>query len=475
MDANKETLSAEELAAMLREVRERVRARYPGGSTPAPFQVPLPDLTPIAQARDAAESKVASIGKVNPRPGGLVNRLVQSVKKLVARALDWHVREQVEFNRHMISAIQAVTEALNDNNRALTALAIRIGEVQGRFDAVKLEAAAAQQDVRDALAHWAEWRKEWENKLFINETQFLRSAADLQAGFQHRATLMESNFRDLVKQQHADYLAALERENQGIQRRFWDMVAQARLDYERLIHEELRIVRQRQAAMTPPAAAVAPGATGPGLGIDYARFAERFRGPESYVRKGIEVYRARFEGRKNVLDIGCGRGEFLAMMKEAGVTARGIDLEPGSVARCRAQGLDVEEADLFQYLTSLPDGTLDGIFCAQVVEHLPPARLPEMIRLSAAKLARNGVLLIETPNPECLAIFATHFFLDPTHTRPAPHPLLAFYLEESGFGLIEVLRLAPASESMPAVAALPDDFRNAFFGALDYAIIGTRL
>ena len=97
-----------------------------------------------------------------------------------------------------------------------------------------------------------------------------------------------------------------------------------------------------------------------------------------------------------------------------------------------------EVADLFEYLENLPEASLDGIFCSQVVEHLPPERLPEMIRLCASRLQRNGVIAIETPNPECLAIFATHFYLDPTHQRPVPHPLLAFYLEEFGVGNIEV-------------------------------------
>ena len=85
------------------------------------------------------------------------------------------------------------------------------------------------------------------------------------------------------------------------------------------------------------------------------------------------------------------------------------------------------------------------------------------------------MIAIETPNPECLAIFATHFYLDPTHTRPVPHPLLAFYLEEFGVGNIEVRRLAPAMESMPSLESLPEDFRDAFFGALDYAILGRKL
>ena len=110
-----------------------------------------------------------------------------------------------------------------------------------------------------------------------------------------------------------------------------------------------------------------------------------------------------------------------------------------------------------------------------MVEHLDPFRLPELIRLAASRLERDGVLAIETPNPECLAIFATHFYLDPTHTRPVPHPLLFFYMEEFGLGGIEVHKLSPAMETMPALASLPADFREAFFGGLDYAIIGKKL
>jgi O-antigen chain-terminating methyltransferase len=162
-------------------------------------------------------------------------------------------------------------------------------------------------------------------------------------------------------------------------------------------------------------------------------------------------------------------------MREAGVNARGIDLSNEAVAICRSKGLAAETGDLFVYLAELPDSSLDGIFCAQVAEHLPPERLPDMVRRCAAKLGRGGILAIETPNPECLAIFATHFYLDPTHTRPIPHPLLSFYMEEYGLGGIEVHKLSPAVESMPALASLPADFREAFFGGLDYAVIGRKL
>ena len=193
--------------------------------------------------------------------------------------------------------------------------------------------------------------------------------------------------------------------------------------------------------------------------FDYGRFAERFRGSEEYVRNGQQFYLPYFAGCRNVLDIGCGRGEFLEMMRGAGIPARGIDLGEESVATCRHKGLEAEVADLYPYLADLPEASLDGIFCSQVVEHLPPERLPEMIRLCASRLTRNGVIAIETPNPECLAIFATHFYLDPTHHRPVPHPLLAFYLEEFGVGATsKCARLSPAVESMPSLAVAAGRF-----------------
>ncbi|MEO7652287.1 MAG: class I SAM-dependent methyltransferase, partial [Bryobacteraceae bacterium] len=463
-----EAVTAEELAAVVQGIRDRVRARYPDGGAPVEgvFRPPLADLTPIVHARDAAEAKVAAIGSVNPRSGGLLNSIVQSLKRAVARGLDWHVREQIEFNRQTMSCVEATLQALNESNRAILAVAGQINELKR-----EIEVASELRDIRD---HWAEWRINWEHKLFLNETQFLRSVADLQTAFQHRASLMESNFRDISKSQHADFLGALARSTEDVQKRFWHEVEKSRLEYERVIHEELRIVRQR-AAIAPVTPAPAAASETMALPFDYGRFAERFRGPEAYVKKNIGFYVPHFAARAPVLDIGCGRGEFLELMRECGLEASGIDLSEESVAQCRSKGLTVERADLFDQLRELPRESLGGIFCGQVVEHLPPARLPDLVRLASEKLRRGGVLVIETPNPECLAIFATHFYLDPTHTRPVPHPLLAFYMEECGFGRIDVHRLSPAIESMPALESLPEAFRNGFFGGLDYAILGVKL
>jgi len=112
----------EELTAAIQEIRQRAQARAPQGSLGLEG-VEAPNLMPLVHARDAAEAKVAAIGTVNPRPPGLKNSMAQAIKKFIARSLDWHVREQVEFNRAAMACVQASIEALNDVSRSLAALA----------------------------------------------------------------------------------------------------------------------------------------------------------------------------------------------------------------------------------------------------------------------------------------------------------------------------------------------------------------
>ena len=505
----------EELAEVIRSIQERVRTRHPNGSDePA---VPFPDLLPLLHARDAAEGRVAAIGRVNPRPPGPLNAAIQWVKNLVARALDWHVRDQVDFNRGVIQCVQATIDVLDENNRALSKLLgwakeenerlcgeltyakstaeaagaeaerqkWQIGDLRKALEAVEAEA----RELKDIRKHWAVWREAFETQNSKNEIYLLRTVSELQHSFQHRLTLseestrrsmaeMEEAFRGLAARQHDDYRRSLEEAGSGIQERLWKDLDNIRLDFERLIHNELRTLRQRAATLGAQAVAAGGGQAGATPGVpqlDWLKFADRFRGSEEKVRAQQAMYVEKFAGARDVLDIGCGRGEFLDAALEASIGARGIDLSEESVALCRAKGLDAEVADLFAYLPNLADGSLGGVYCSQVVEHIAPERLPDMIRLIGEKVRPGGLVAFETPNPECLAIFASHFYLDPTHTRPVPSSLMAFYLEEAGFGHIEVRQLAPAVESWPQLEELPEGVRERFFGGLDYVVFGRKL
>ena len=496
-------LSAEELSAVVAEIERRVRARHPSGVIGSSGIV-LPDLMPLVHARDAAEAKVAAIGTVNPRPPGLANNLIQFFKRNLSRALGWFGRGQVDFNRGVAAYLHANLEALSESRRAMGELVRFSEDSLGRLDARLQEAAARHQALADShqavaeahsrqiddvyrelsrelaamRAHWAEWRPAWEERITRGEVNLLRTVAEMQGAFQHRTTLLEANFRDLVKAQHADYNTALERVAQDVQKRLWADLEKVRADYERMIHTELRMIRQRASSVVAAPAvsgvpAAPPAAAAPQ--VDWLAFSNRFRGSEDGIRAQQQLYVERFAGMQQVLDLGCGRGEFLEAAQAAGIGARGIDANADVIAICRAKGLDAEVADLFGYLDAAAPGSLDGVYCSQVVEHLPPAALPDLVAKIARVLRRGGLAAFETPNPECLAIFATHFYLDPTHTRPVPPGLLSYYLTDAGFGNVEVVRLHPAVETMPSLAALPEAVREQFFGALDYAVFARKL
>jgi 2-polyprenyl-3-methyl-5-hydroxy-6-metoxy-1,4-benzoquinol methylase len=358
------------------------------------------------------------------------------------------------------------------------------------------------------VAHWEAWHTGWEQRLAANETRFLRSVAELQSAFQHRAMLMESNFRDsatafqevsttlreisaaaqreshasldralerlrsdfeaAVARQHSNFEAALRTAANEIQQKLSGDIESLRAQYQTMVHHDLRLIRQRANASEPQAisAASTPGQ----IEIDWVLFAHKFRGTEQRVRDSYARHTVHFKGCHDVADLGCGRGEFLEVARDASIGARGVDANHAMAEICRAKGLTVEETDIVTYLRALPDAALDGVFCGHVIEHLPAALLPELIRLCFAKMRPGAAIVLETPNPECLAIFATHFYLDPTHVRPVPPAQLAFYLEEAGFGGLETVRLNPAVDSMPTLAKLPSEFRNEFFGELDYSI-----
>lgn len=459
-------MTDEELTAAIQEVQRRARSRVPNGSLGLDG-VAAPDLMPLVHARDAAEGKVAAIGTVNPRPPGLKNDIIQRLKRLASRTLDWHVREQVEFNRATMTCVQATLEALADVTRSVAALT-------AYHQDLRKELQTTSDGLRTELRTNSEELTGIEERRSSSEIHLLRTVSELQSAFHLRASLIEQNFRESVRRQHDDFTQELDRRTTEIQTRLWDDMEKIRGEYDRLIHTELRLLRQKLSttALAPPV--TAPPQEHPD--IDWAGFAERFRGSEEKIREQQKCYVARFAGAPgDILDIGCGRGEFLEAAKTAGLPARGIDQGHEAVALCRSKGLDVEQGDMFAYLESLADGSLGGAYCAQVVEHLPPAAVPRLVKLLAQKLRLGALIAIETPNPECLAIFATHFYLDPTHTRPIPAPLLRFYLESAGFGSIEIERLTPAVDSMPALADLPAAVRDTFFGGLDYAIFARKL
>ncbi len=221
--------------------------------------------------------------------------------------------------------------------------------------------------------------------------------------------------------------------------------------------------------------------------MHYAGFEERFRGSEEDIKERQRIYVQYFAGRENVIDIGCGRGGFLELLRESGITARGVDLGLDMVRLCREKGLDVTMDDAFAYLEALADDSVGGIFAAQVIEHLLPRRVIELVKLCYRKLAPGGHLILETPNPRCLMVFADSFYKDPSHVQPAHPDTMQFLFESVGLHEVELGFSAPVDPSMriPSLEAPGADLEpfnrgierlnSLLFGFQDYAVIGRKV
>ena len=209
-------------------------------------------------------------------------------------------------------------------------------------------------------------------------------------------------------------------------------------------------------------------------GFDYYTFESRFRGSSEEVKRKQSPYLDLFLGRKNVVDLGCGRGEFLELMREKQIPATGVDSNADMIEHCRLQRLTVVHNDLTAYLHAQPDESIDGVFVSQVVEHLSPGAVMELIDLCGRKLVHGGVIVAETINPACPEAMV-NFYMDPTHVRPIPPGLLRFMFEQGPFKVESVIFSAPANPQTNAPQLVASGVLPAQAGAyLDYAVYSVK-
>lgn len=233
---------------------------------------------------------------------------------------------------------------------------------------------------------------------------------------------------------------------QGLQaevKRFEQAALEARLG--RLERSLRRQARALPTVAVPEERAVAQVV---GMEMDYFHFEHRFRGSPEAVKEHQAMYLPYFAGKSNVLDIGCGRGEFLELLRQAGVSAQGVDSDQDMVEFCREQGLEVAQEDALEYLRAQSDGTLGGVFLSHVLEHLEPQRMLRLLGLCAEKLQPGGAFVAETNNPACLLAMATHFVLDLSHVKPIHPETLRFLMESLGFETVEVKYTSPVPDEV---------------------------
>lgn len=256
--------------------------------------------------------------------------------------------------------------------------------------------------------------------------------------------------------------------------------------------QRLRLLSARSAAESAPTSQLGPGDANPGQQselFDYVGFEREFRGTPDEIRATlVERYAEVLSDVSGpIIDIGCGRGEFLAAMAERGLDVVGVEPDPDMAHEARGRGLTVHQATASEYLHRLPDASLGAVVSFQVAEHLVLNDLLEFVSLSAQKLQTGGVFLAETPNPSSWIVMHTSFIYDPTHTWPLAPPLLAFLCRSVGLRDIDVRYFAPAEgfqlpiayddgapELSAAVATAFEQLNHHLYGPQDYALLARR-
>jgi len=175
------------------------------------------------------------------------------------------------------------------------------------------------------------------------------------------------------------------------------------------------------------------------LGAMYMSFEDRFRGPREEIKRRQGVYLpaiagvAPVNGTFSLLDLGCGRGEWLELLKEKGCLAKGVDVNGVAVRQCRERGLDVVEADCLEYLRGIARNSLDAVTGFHLIEHLPFKAVVALFDEALAALKSGGMIILETPNPTNILVSAYDFYRDPGHLRPLHPDTVDFLAENRGF------------------------------------------
>ena len=216
----------------------------------------------------------------------------------------------------------------------------------------------------------------------------------------------------------------------------------------------------------------------------YASFEDRFRGTRAEIKQRQRLYLPYIRDvhagadKNPVIDLGCGRGEWLELLRDEGLTARGVDLNRIFLAGCRELDLDVSEQDAVDYLHSLEPKSVGAVTGFHLIEHVPLKTLIALFDESLRVLSPGGLAIFETPNPSNLLVGSCNFYFDPTHRNPLPAPLTQCLLEIRGFSSTEILYLNPTDASSllnqgePQIQQL---INQHFFGPQDYAVLARRL
>lgn len=309
------------------------------------------------------------------------------------------------------------------------------------------------------------------NAIIREQEKFARNLSTTQSELSERI--------DLTTLQAARHAAELQALKVEVDKQIDDLIERLQRSRMDIAQQETRLSHLLEGAAVTPLTPVHQHPEQDHL-LDslYYSLEDTLRGTPEEIKEEVKVYLPVLQKagiNSDILDVGCGRGEWLQVLREEGLQARGIDTNRILVQKCKELSLDVEEHEALSYLGSLSDGSLSAVTAFHFAEHLPLETLVRFLDEAGRTLKPGGLIILETPNPENLLVGSCNFYLDPTHKNPIPIPTMKLLVEARGFRCEEVLRLhAISSTKIEVKDQLTSHLNHFLYGPMNYAVVARK-
>jgi O-antigen chain-terminating methyltransferase len=399
--------------------------------------------------------------KLNRFPFNLISKL----QKFILKAINFLFKDQREVNFNLILSLK---ESLTINHQLIA----EIKTLKTQIDDCLITVNARFQAANEHLNIVDSSIQELDKKIVAVDNS-------IQAANEH-LNIVDNSIQELDKQ-----IVAVDTQFQGMNERHFRNDSYLKNDLmqqKRLISLFLEEARQRlPEPFNQEQLQTFASEEEHLLNSFYVAFEDHFRGTREDISDRLKVYLPLIE-KANVgtpdapiLDVGCGRGEWLELLKESGYISRGLDINRFMVEQCQARGLETIEADVINYLQSLPENSLGAITGFHIIEHLPFKTLMRLFSETVRVLKPQGLVIFETPNPDNVLVGSNTFYLDPTHIHPLPSPTVKFMAEMFGLYDTQVITLHPYPENAKVDGqGIAERFNDHFYGPQDYAFLGYK-
>ncbi len=520
IESNNPEINVDELMERIREEVARRRAR---NDIPAPPASRLADSTPttIELSRlhthlSAVEYHASRVGAALPelaRFSRVKRKIGRQVARIVLYLSRFITEQQKQFNWATLHVLQDLSESMR---RVANGFGERVkredDEVTKTLYVLREMIEKIVQEQRTALPRLEEELGRREERLQTVEQEVSGVRDGLQGLVQKHQTALQRLEEELGRRE--ERLQTVEQEVSGVRDGLQGLVqkhqtALQRLEEEvgrrterekelekalyqlkvNLVQQELRLSLLLEEARKRLPAPLDPQQLQTFVNEDqhrldalYISFEDQFRGTREDIKERLKVYlpllKEKTIGTEQmpVLDVGCGRGEWLELLQEEGLLGQGVDINRVLVEQCRQRGFEVTESDALSYLRKLPERSIGAITGFHIIEHLPFDDLIKLLDETTRVLKAGGVAIFETPNPQNVMVGSCNFYLDPTHRHPLPSPTLKFLAEARGLCRVQILDLHPYPTAFKVDGSeLAERFNDFFYGPQDYAMIGYRV